>query len=206
MIDGARMASPGLVANALKASRLSERCVIATLGFHLGHEVQMRSVKNGYSQRVEDQLLEDVSWKEDGYRLFSISVFAGSSKDGWFKPFAESNALFMARILWNELCGCDERFILPGGGLGNLDLFERACSLPNVELIVLFGEGTFHQVHGGVMTNAPVSGWPSMHEEYRKIRGKDFSKPGANPFFFGKIRDEVKESVIRSIQADENSI
>ena len=37
------------------AARLSPRPVIASLGFHLGPEVQMQSVAKGYNQRVEDE-------------------------------------------------------------------------------------------------------------------------------------------------------
>ena len=40
MIDGARMASPGLLAAAHRAARLHDRPVIASLGFHLGPDMQ----------------------------------------------------------------------------------------------------------------------------------------------------------------------
>src|SRR5262249_40975626 len=84
MIDGARMASPGLIAGALLAARLHHRPVISTVSFHLGYDVQMRSVRNGYDTRTEDALLETVGWPEDGYRLFDIATFALSSWNGWF--------------------------------------------------------------------------------------------------------------------------
>ena len=68
----------------------------------------MKSVQRGYNQQEEDRLLEKVRWKEDGYRLFSISTFAGSSSGGWFAPMSESNALFLTTELWQELGGYDE--------------------------------------------------------------------------------------------------
>ena len=77
-------------------------------------------------------LLERADWTRDGYRLFDISVFAGSSQWGWFAPIAESNALFMPEELWTEIGGYDERFVSTGGGLVNLDTFVRACALPTV--------------------------------------------------------------------------
>ena len=114
----------------------------------------MESVQQGYNQEQEDRLLEQARWTEDGYRLFDISVFAGSSAGGWFKPIGESNAIFMRKALWDELGGFDERFQSPGGGYVNLDTLSRAVALPGVTVVTLLGEGTFHQVHGGVATNA----------------------------------------------------
>jgi glycosyltransferase involved in cell wall biosynthesis len=84
IVDGARMASPGLLATALAASRLHDKPVVGTINFHLGPDVQMRSVRNGYNQQVEDDLLRASGWEKDGYRLFDISFFAGSSRKGWF--------------------------------------------------------------------------------------------------------------------------
>jgi glycosyltransferase involved in cell wall biosynthesis len=195
LIDGARMCSPGLVRHALLATRLDTRPVIATLGFHLGPKVQPESVREGYDQAVEDQLLEGSGWTDDGYRLFGISVFAVSSAGGWFAPFAESNALFMSRMMWQELRGYDERFVLPGGGLVNLDTFARACELPASQLVVLLGEGTFHQVHGGVATNALVSPAPAFHAEYQSIRGRPWITPDRDRLFFGRLAPHTAASV-----------
>lgn len=187
-IDGARMASPGMMQNALRAARLSDNPVIATLGFHLGPEVQMQSVQKGYNQRVEDALLQEIKWQEDGYRLFSISALAGSSANGFFQPIAESNALFMPKKLWNTLGGLDENFVTPGGGLANLDLYRRACEYPGNELIILLGEGTFHQVHGGVATNLQrEDATPDIFgREYYLLRGEAFSPPQTEPLYLGR--------------------
>jgi hypothetical protein len=187
MIDGARLASPGLLAGALLAARLDPRPVVSSLGFHLGPATQEKSVGRGYDQRREDRLLEESGWSEDGYRLFDISVLASSSWGGFFLPIAESNALFMPRALWDELGGFDEDFASPGGGLLNLDTYVRACALPETRLLVLLGEGTFHQVHGGVSTNAPVSPWDSFHAEYVRLRGKDFAPPDCEPIYLGRV-------------------
>jgi len=96
-IDGARMASPGLIAKALTASRLHERPAIGTPAFHPGTDLQRASVLQGYSQEVEDALLTDCRWEDDGYRLFDISSLAGSSVYAWFVIPAETSALFLRR-------------------------------------------------------------------------------------------------------------
>jgi hypothetical protein len=195
MIDGARLASPGLVRGALRASLLHPRPIVTTLGFHLGPQFQQESVRNGYCQAVEDQLLDNVRWTEDGYRLFDISVFACSSAGGWFAPIAESNALFMTKGMWNELKGFDERFTSSGGGLVNLDTYVRACELPASQPIVLLGEGTFHQVHGGVATNAFSSPWDEFHAEYLRLRGKAFAAPTRQPWHLGQLAPQTMPSI-----------
>lgn len=195
LIDGARMVSPGLIGHAAAASRVHQRAIVATLGFHLGPEVQMKSIAAGYDQIEEDALLAGSGWQEDGYRLFAISTVAGSSADGWFMPIAETNALFMRRVLWEELAGYDERFLSPGGGLVNLDSYKRACALPGSQLVMLLGEATFHQVHGGVATNASASPWAEFHREYVRIRGKPFERARVEPLYLGRVHPVVLPSV-----------
>jgi glycosyltransferase involved in cell wall biosynthesis len=198
LIDGARMASPGMIRSAWLASRLHRRPVIGTIGLHLGPDLQQRTIRQGYDEAREDALLEGVSWWEDGYRLFGISSFAASSSRGWFGPIAESNALFLPRRLWDELGGYDARFEQPGGGLVNLDTWLRACLLPDTQLIVLLGEGTFHQVHGGVSTNALVDPWPAFHDEYVAIRGQPFAPPVVEPLLVGTAPRETLPLVERA--------
>jgi len=185
MVDGARIASPGIVRLAMIASRLSPRVIVGTLGFHLGPSEQAESVRHGYSREEEDRLLAGAAWEQDGYRLFDISSFAGSSRRGWFEPLPESQALFMHRELWDELEGYDERFESPGGGLVNLDTYRRACQLQETELVVLLGEGTFHQIHGGVATNARERNYAVLHDEYRRIKGERFTRPSRCPLYVG---------------------
>lgn len=187
LVDGARMVTPGLLASALSARQTAPRPVIATVGFHLGPEHQSRSVLRGYDQAVEDRLLDEVDWTRDPYRLFKIAVFAGSSSHGWFAPMTESNALFLPKALWDELGGFDPRFTSPGGGLANLDVYARACAAPGSQLIVLLGEGTFHQIHSGVSSNSAESKWPEFHAEYQGIRGHAFVTPSPEPLYHGSV-------------------
>src|SRR6185503_12783312 len=95
-VDGARMASPGLLSRALQAFGLYQDPIVATLAWHLGPELQQKSVQKGYDKAAEDKLLEGIGWPQDGYRLFEISVLAASSFKGYAAAPSESNALFLA--------------------------------------------------------------------------------------------------------------
>jgi len=191
LIDGARMLSPGVIRYALLALRAYPRPLVVTLGAHLGPKPQQQSLQDGYCQDVEDQLLETIDWRRDGYQLFNIACLAGSSQYGIFAPLAESNALFLPRQLFEELSGFDERFISPGGGLVNLDFYQRALALPQTNLVTLLGEASFHQVHGGVTTR-PGDTWSPLEAEYRAIHGHNFEfyrLPWPRTDFLGQIRE-----------------
>jgi SAM-dependent methyltransferase len=195
MIDGARIATPGVVALALQGLQRFERAVVGTVGFHLGPDTQMYSLRHGYNQAVEDDLLARIDWRNHGYRLFEIGSQAGSSPLNWLGTINESNLIFLSRALFEELSGYDERFALPGGGIVNLDFYCRACELPNSTLLTLFGEATFHQVHGGAITNQPASELPrrlqTYGEEYLRIRGVPFERPTREPLLFGHAQPEI---------------
>ncbi len=200
-IDGARLASPGMLRQATNASRISERPVIATLGFHLGPAVQMRSVPAGYDKTAEDALLASIGWPADGQRLFEIATFAGSSRGGWFAPMSECNGLFMKKDSWRELGGFDPGFESPGGGLCNLDMYRRACQQAGAQVIVLLGQGTFHQVHGGIATNNPNSPWEIFGEEYLRLRGEPYTPPAVDPIYLGTLPPSAMPSVEYSVRA-----
>jgi glycosyltransferase involved in cell wall biosynthesis len=197
LIDGARIASPGLLGGALRAQHLAERPLITAPAFHLGRVTHMRAAEVGHDQVAEDELLADSGWEEDGYRLFEISTLAGSCGRGLFGPMGESSSLFARRAIWDELGGLDPRFELPAGGLANHDLYRRACALDEIELIVLLGEGTFHQIHGGAATSRRLT-WDDMHADYRAIRGESHRPPQNRPVYVGRLAAPVLPHVERS--------
>jgi hypothetical protein len=201
LIDGARMVTPGLLDEARRAARLYPRPIVATLGFHLGFEHQSVNIAKGYDSEVENRLLASIGWPQDGYRLFGISVLNPSSAWGWFRPITESNALFLPAELWKELGGYDEAFRLPGGGLANLDVYKRALALPETQLVMLLGEGNFHQVHGGVSSNSPQSRWNLWHDEYKRIRGRDYEPPNARAVYFGNVDPAALRHLDISVRA-----
>jgi len=199
IVDGARMASPGLLSSALLATRLADRPIIAAPGYHLGSDRHMQAADSGYDQSLEDRLLGDVAWEQDGYKLFEISTLAASSGRGWFGPMGESSALFMRPETWRQLDGLDERFELPGGGLVNHDLYRRACALEGSQLIVLLGEGTFHQFHGGAATSRRLR-WEEMHAEYEAIRRQPYRPPANQPLYFGRVSPAAFSHLEQSVQ------
>ena len=201
LIDGARMLSPGFFHYALLALRAYRRPLISTLGCHLGHQPQQKSVQQGYDAAAEDQLLASVPWQRNGYSLFRIACLAGSSKYGILAPLAESNALVMRRQMFDELGGLEEGFTSPGGGLVNLDFYQRAQALPGVQLVTLLGEASFHQVHGGASTGA-TQRWQAMTAEYAELRGRPFDpypSPWLRPDFWGQIRPVFRPWLRRAL-------
>ena len=189
-IDGARIHSPRVLATAREGLSMSDRSVVAIRGRYLGNKLQREAMAEGYDQAFEDKMLEESGWKTNGYRLFDISVFDESSGQTWFDQIFETNALFMGRSLWHEINGLDPQFKSPGGGLVNLDTWTRALELPNVNPMILFGEATFHQIHGGVATNGTVDTISTFFDEYEKIRGHEYIGPQVEVSLLGKIHHE----------------
>ena len=189
IVDGARMASPGLLATALLGHGLADRPVVTAPAFHLGPVPHMQAAEAGYDQTVEDDLLAGTDWRTDGYALFGVATFAGSSPRGWFGPMGESSSLFLHRSRWAEVGGLDEAFDLPGGGLVNHDLYSRACAIDGIQLVELLGEATFHQFHGGAATTRRF-GWAEMQDQYKRLRGGGRYLPPSNaPLYVGRVPD-----------------
>jgi glycosyltransferase involved in cell wall biosynthesis len=195
MIDGARMATPGVIVHALEILELFPNPIVSTIALHLGPEVQFRSMLKGYDKAEEDRLLDSIGWPAAGYRLFEIGALAPSSNEGWFAPLAESNLVFMPRPLFDRVGGMDERFAIRGGGIVNLDFYNRVCEQPETQLFCLLGEATFHQLHGGVMTNlredlAQVE-MQDYLREYERIRDKPFARTQRMHMLYGESRPEA---------------
>lgn len=195
MIDGARMVTPGIVAYIKAATLLSNNPVISVPGYHLGHELQQKAVLNGYNREQEQKLLDSISWPDDGYRLFDIACLSGTSAGGFFKPIGESNCVCVSRETYTELGGFDPGFTETGGGQVNLDFYKRAVELPETDLFLLPGEGSFHQLHGGVTTESKGADrdreMTAHFTQYASLRGEAYSPPEKRAVYLGAIPDSA---------------
>lgn len=189
VIDGARMVTPRVVRYALDAFKLNDHALVNVPGYHLGISEQHKNPE--HDQDVEQAMLADSGWREDGYRLFLISsYFRGRHQHGYLMPVMESNCLFAARADYEAIGGADPRFDLPGGGMVNLDIYRQLVELPTTELFALPGEGTFHQYHGGVTTKADQGREELLHEfreQYRQLRGESYTMAEKEPRLLGAV-------------------
>ena len=188
-IDGARILSPGILKYMKLGLKAYANPFIYTLGMHIGHKPQNLLLEEGYNQQVEDELLSKIDWKANGYELFGISSLALSSKHGYFSTLAESNCLCLKKETFWKAGGYDERFTSPGGGIVNLDFFNAVHELPGVAPVMILGEATFHQFHGGVATNVTMDNHPlkEMMKEYFTIRHKEYVTNKRFPEYIGWI-------------------
>ncbi len=199
MVDGARVLSPSVVSYMLAATRLHPQALVALPGYHLGPKLQQRSMLEGYCEEVEAELMASIGWPTDGYKLFEISCLSGTSTSGFFKPIGESNCYCVPRSVWDEVGGLDPAFTETGGGQVNLDFFKRTVELPDTVLVVLPGEGSFHQFHGGITTGTKgesrVKSMEDHFNQYADLRGGPYQSPDKRPIYLGSLPDSVMKFV-----------
>ncbi len=202
IVDGARMVTPRLVEHALYAQRLVDHPLIAVPGYHLGVEEHHKNVTAGHDEKMEMRLLEQIDWKRNGYDLFKIACFSAANEKGFLAPMLECNCLFCTRQSFEKIGRADERFDLPGGGSLNIHIYTQLAALPESKLIVLAGEGSFHQFHGGV-TTAEVPEREALLESFRqqlqRIYGGKFEGMHREPMMLGVVPRQAQEFMRRSL-------
>jgi glycosyltransferase involved in cell wall biosynthesis len=153
MIDGARMVTPRIIEYALQAQRVDENALVVVPGYNLGPAEHHFHDDHDYDETLEQQLLEQSQWQRNGYALFNIGSVGGANLQGIFHPLMESNCLFLSQLTFTAIGGADERFSEVGGGSLNQYLYRAAGLHPHSRYFFLLpGEGSFHQIHGGVST------------------------------------------------------
>jgi glycosyltransferase involved in cell wall biosynthesis len=196
IVDGAHMLTPGVLNAGTRMFKAAANPVVLTPQFFLGPGPQTETIGRGYDEKEEDRLLGSIGWPRDGYRLFEIGdpyrIRLASGivpRPFWFVKMFESNCLFVKKTTFEQIGGCDEAFDLPGGGFMLPDLYCRLARVPGIEIIQLFGEASFHQVHGGISTNATpeaqLEQLAAYKKQYREIRGEEWKIPPNPVQFFG---------------------
>ncbi len=193
-IDGARMASSGLLAAVARAAEAHPAPVIAVPNRQFGFDRQASATQHGYDRATEDALLAQAGWPDPAADLFAVSWPEEAQVTG---PILESNALFLHRDTWSALGGFDPIFTEPGGGMCNPDMLDRALNHAGTQFIRTAGVATFHQVHGGTSTSDPAQAVKFLKEatrNYLRLRGKPPRKQRAP----GWVYDATTGALTRS--------
>ena len=82
----------------------------------------------------------------------------------------------MTREMWDLIGGYNEGFTRPGGGLCNLEFFDRYVNRSEGLNVLLYGETTFHQIHNGAATSHDGYFSASL-AEYAEVMGRNYSRP-----------------------------
>lgn len=195
LIDGARMVSPGVIRCALEAAELYPRALTVTPGYQLGDKPQHLSALEGYDEARERELLNSVRWREDGYELFRISSISGANPNGYLQPIMECNCLFAPASAFEAIGGADARFDMRGGGAINLHMYRKLGLLPDTRVVVLPGEGSFHQYHGGVTTSTAYDVEREREQHSRQLQtlwGQQFHSLRKEPVLLGAVAAQAQ--------------
>jgi hypothetical protein len=177
MIDGARMLTPRVLEYALIAQRIDENALIAVPGYNLGPAEHQLAVEHGYTESIEKNNLQRILWKQNGYRLFDISSLGGANPTGVINPLLESNCVFASKKCFELIGYADTEFTYPGGGSLNLHMFRSLGMLKETNhYFILPGEGSFHQLHGGVTTQDTSTQSKEDREKMLKKFAKQINK------------------------------
>ncbi len=203
IVDGARMVSPRVIEHALLAKKLADNPLVIVPGYHLGKKEHHFNQTAGYDEKTEQILLATIDWKNNGYDLFDICCFSGANPKGFFGRFLESNCLFCKSTSFEKIGCADERFNLPGGGSVNIYIYHALARLPESRLIVLAGEGTFHQYHGGV-TTAEIDDRDEVIKSHQEnlagVFGGPFRGMHREPLILGTLAGQAQKYVITSAE------
>lgn len=199
MIDGAHLLTPGVFRETRQAWREHPDAVVAIRHWFIGGD-QRWFAAAGYTQQMEDRLLQRIHWPTNGYELFRIGAPINEGPEPWLEGISESNCLMLPTSLYDRIGGMDEAFQSAGGGFANLDLWRRTSDAATGLLISLLGEASFHQFHGGTTTNVKDTEKDvrvrSYANEYRTLRGTDFANvPASRLHFRGSLPSEFAKGI-----------
>jgi cephalosporin hydroxylase len=204
MIDGAHVLTPSVLRYGMAGLSTYEPAIVVTQQWYVGPGQQPDAMLSGYDQSYEDELFREIEWPVDGYRLFDIGHFIGDRD--WFDGLWESNCIFVPRKLLEQYGSFDESFDMAGGGYANLDFYERIGAAPDVNVVTILGEGSFHQVHGGTTTNradpedrrSTIVGYA---DHFADLRGRSFRGAGKTLHYVGTMIPAAQRTRARRMTA-----
>jgi cephalosporin hydroxylase len=204
MIDGAHVLTPSVLRYGMAGLSTYAPAIVVTQQWYVGPGQQPDAMNAGYDQAYEDELFREIEWPFDGYRLFDIGHFIGDRD--WFDGLWESNCIFVPRKLLEQYGAFDESFSMPGGGYANLELYERLGATPDVNVVTILGEGSFHQVHGGTTTNradpderrSTITGYA---DHFAELRGRQFRGAGKTLHYVGTMFPRASRTRSRRMTA-----
>jgi len=204
MIDGAHVLTPNVLHYGMAGLSTYAPAIVVTQQWYVGPGQQPDAMLAGYDQTYEDELFRTIEWPLDGYRLFDIGHFIGDRD--WFDGLWESNCIFVPRKLVEQYGSFDESFDMAGGGYANLDLYERLGAAPDVNVVTILGEGSFHQVHGGTTTNrvdptdrrSTIVGYA---DHFAELRGRQFRGAGKTLHYVGTMFPGAQRTRARRMTA-----
>ena len=195
ILDGARMISPGVIYHTLQSQRLDGRVITIVPGYHLGDQEQHLSSSQQYNETKENELLSSIDWRNNGYELFRVASFSGANIRGYLQPMMECNCMFAPAECFQTIGYADSQFTLKGGGSVNLHIYRSLGMLPGSRLVVLPGEGSFHQYHGGVTTSsyAGLQAELATHKkQLHSLWNGQFHSLRRNPTLMGEISAQAQ--------------
>lgn len=97
----------------------------------------------------------------------------------------------------------DSRYNDFGGGNANLDFYKRLLESPDTPFYLLFGEGSFHQFHGGVTTGTlkeeRAKVYKQLDDQDIELRGNNRAAPNVKPVLFGRLHPSAYKFVHYSL-------
>lgn len=193
MIDGAHMLTPRVLELAMACERAYPNHLVGVPVYHLGPEEQNESARNGFDEAAQDRLLDGVDWRADGYELLGISVWCGANPHGFMQPMMESNCYFAPRANLQKIGFADTRFDDEGGGALNPHMYRALGLLPDSTYIVLPGEASCHQFHGGVTSNRTREQVRDRFaQQLQTVWGDSYRALTREPLYFGVVGPQAQ--------------
>ncbi len=179
--DASCLATPRIIRYSLDLLRLTSNVLIAIPSYQLTLPDQKSHESILDTTRID--LLKNIDWPQQAYRLFDIATFGSANAHGFFHPLMESQCLVFSKCAFEKIGGAHTDFTLPNGYI-SLDLYRALALLPESQLFILYGEGSFQQpCDDQRKSRAELSSLPK--EEFKKIRGQYYKAALREPTLYG---------------------